>query len=333
MAVTIETVKTTALVVPTIAYVITIFRLYERIRTRNFGTDDAFALLSTLMMLVFVIGMFLHVDRKIPGPAANGLDYVLTEFFSGIVWTARLSILFSIVRIATSRTLKRWLYGLAATFMLCWIVLFAQDFWNCEPQPGWKDSEEHQCVTGPNVALAQLITDVYADTMLIAFPTKMLWNLKVSRSQRLRLFLVFSSSCITTAVSLVHAYYTMRVGGLKEITVAIVEDAVSIMVCNTAVVVTSIMRYLRWGGEGEDSRGGTLNTTNNTFVIRRPTTFVAPVDTIELGGRRDLPPTVDLKDSRDKDTASDTHEPSSQWDWPKHGGIHVQEEVETFTAV
>lgn len=89
--------------------VITAFRLFERIRTRKFGLDDAFALLSALMLLVFVVGMFIHLgdpSKSYPRDficppnvtliflhAAHlsritklGLYYTLSELFYGVLW-------------------------------------------------------------------------------------------------------------------------------------------------------------------------------------------------------------------------------------------------------
>lgn len=65
--------------------------------------------------------------------------------------------------------------------------------------------------------------DIYADSILIVTPLRLLWNLDVPRSQRNRLFLVFTASIATTIASLVHAYYVLRVGGLDEVFVAIIE--------------------------------------------------------------------------------------------------------------
>lgn len=65
--------------------------------------------------------------------------------------------------------------------------------------------------------------DIFADACLIAAPLRLLWNIKTPRSQRVRLILVFSASLITTAFSLAHAYYLIKVGGLDEILIAIIE--------------------------------------------------------------------------------------------------------------
>ncbi|KAG6871993.1 hypothetical protein C0992_009985, partial [Termitomyces sp. T32_za158] len=89
--------------------------------------------------------------------------------------------------------------------------------------------------------------DIYADSVLIVSPLRLLWNLNVPRSQRNRIFLVFTASIATTIASLVHAYYVLRVGGLAEVFVAIIEDCVSLLVCNLAVIVGLGSRLVTFG--------------------------------------------------------------------------------------
>ena len=58
-----------------------------------------------------------------------------------------------------------------------------------------------------------MIGDTIADSILIVVPLRLLWQLDKSCPQRRRLIVVFSSSIITTATSLIHVYCILRVGG------------------------------------------------------------------------------------------------------------------------
>ncbi|KAF4571590.1 hypothetical protein EYR40_008087 [Pleurotus pulmonarius] len=274
---TIDNVKVTALTAPTVAMVVTVVRIIERIRTKRWGVDDSFASLATAMLLVFVVGMFVHLGDPTnkTRTTAIALSYVLPQLFYGVLWSTRLSILFSIVRITPDYIMRRILYGLAVAFCVCWAILFSQVFWVCESQPAWKEAIIPQCPLGQDVAIAQLITDVFADLSLIAIPTKLLWNLRVSRSQRIRLLLTFSTSIITTVVSLVHAFYVLRVGGLEELIAAIVENSVSLIVCNSAVLVTAIMQLFRKGSM-DDSTGKITSRGTRTGTVSYGITSVPP---------------------------------------------------------
>ncbi|KAG6868586.1 hypothetical protein C0993_000851 [Termitomyces sp. T159_Od127] len=239
-SVTVHDVKVIGLAGPIFAAVVTLIRLFERIRLKRFGFDDSWAAFSMSILVVFVAALFVHLGdpTHLSHSTRVAMYYFLAQGFYGIVWTARMSILFSVVRITPEGSrLKKILYVLSMTFLVVWCVLFAQVFWVCETEPSWKDSLAPQCALGRNVAIAQLISDIYADSILIAVPLRLLWNLEVSRSQRNRLFVVFTASIGTTIASLVHAYYVLRVGGLDEVFVAIIEQCVSLLVCNLAVIV------------------------------------------------------------------------------------------------
>ncbi|GLB37665.1 putative expressed protein [Lyophyllum shimeji] len=75
-------------------------------------------------------------------------------------------------------------------------------------------------------------------------PLRLLRNLR-DRKLRNRLTVIFSTCLITTAVSLVHAAFIFVHAGHKEVIAAIVEDCVSLIVCNIPVVFTSLLRIQR----------------------------------------------------------------------------------------
>jgi hypothetical protein len=68
--------------------------------------------------------------------------------------------------------------------------------------------------------------DIFADGCLIAAPLRLIWNIKTSKAQKYRLIAVFSTSIATTAVSLTHAFFVFKIGGLDEVLIAIVEVSV-----------------------------------------------------------------------------------------------------------
>ncbi|KAG6853787.1 hypothetical protein C0991_001376 [Blastosporella zonata] len=284
--ITVQAVKDVGLAAPIIASVVTFARLFERIRKRKFGFDDGFAALSLALLWVFVAGLFVHLGdpTHLSYTTRVGMYYVLSQGFYGVIWTARLSILFSVIRITPPSNVRQMLYGLVGTFVLVWAILFAQVFWVCELEPDWKESLTPQCALGRNVAIAQLISafhtsahvssamltqalsgDIYADFTLIVAPLRLLWNLGVSRSQKNRLILVFSSSIVTSVASLIHAYYVLRVGGLDEVFVAIIEICVSLLVCNLAVIVGLVSRIVEKHSGKSHGLGG---------VASRPIEFV-----------------------------------------------------------
>ncbi|KAI6156966.1 hypothetical protein BKA82DRAFT_949588 [Pisolithus tinctorius] len=139
-------------------------------------------------------------------------------------------------------SLRRLLVYTSIAFLVTAIVLGAQIFWTCEAEPGWKSQPRPQCDLGRNVAIAQIITDVFGDAILILAPFHLIYKVRLTKAQKLRLLSIFSASGITTIVSLTHAYYLLSNGGLKEVMAAIVQLSVSLTVANLSVVVAFFFR-------------------------------------------------------------------------------------------
>ena len=59
--------------------------------------------------------------------------------------------------------------------------------------------------------------------MLIVVPVRLFLNSRLEAGIKMRLVIIFSASILTTTVSLVHAYYLLRVGGPDVLIAAVVE--------------------------------------------------------------------------------------------------------------
>ncbi|TFY61157.1 hypothetical protein EVG20_g7160 [Dentipellis fragilis] len=96
--------------------------------------------------------------------------------------------------------------------------------------------------------------DVIADLLLILLPLRLIHGIK-DRVLRRRLIVIFSTSIVTTIVSLVHAVYIILGGGIKVIISALVEDCMSLSVANIPVTVTAFWRILgiHTQGRADDS--------------------------------------------------------------------------------
>ncbi|KAG0702277.1 hypothetical protein DFH29DRAFT_875316 [Suillus ampliporus] len=236
--------QTAGIVLPIVATIVTSFRLYIRARQRRLWIDDAWATCAMIfdVALSIVDWLYLQDYEKYPQGARVALYYIdiksvgvrVAQFFYAVVW---ISILFTIVRLTVPGTLRRVLIRTAIIFGIVWAVLFAQVWWTCESEYGWKTQPRPQCDLGRNVAIAQIITDVLGDTILILAPFRLIYKVRLTRAQKIRILSIFSTSAITTVVSLAHAYYVLSDGGLKEALAAMVETSVSLIVANLSVVV------------------------------------------------------------------------------------------------
>ncbi|TFK55487.1 hypothetical protein OE88DRAFT_1621618, partial [Heliocybe sulcata] len=227
-----------SLVLPLFAILVTLFRLSIRASRRQLWWDDFWAMAAVLSFVLFMTAMELHF-RPYSHTTRIALYYMCAVLLRSC---SKLSILLTTIRLTTPGPYRTWLVRAACCFAVAWAILFAQVFWVCERQPGWKDTPQPQCDLGRDVAIAQVITDVMTDAILIATPLKLIWRVKVTRPQKIRIMLVFCSTIIATAVSLYHAYAILRFGGFEEARAAVIQDGVSLLVADISVVVAFFAR-------------------------------------------------------------------------------------------
>ncbi|KAG2747311.1 hypothetical protein P692DRAFT_201867081 [Suillus brevipes Sb2] len=240
---TIAQTEVVNMVLPLVAITVTTFRLYCRVRQGRLWIDDLWATFAMAFILALLIVDWLYLQDydKIPQGARVALYYMVCQFFYAVVWCSRISILLTVVRLTVPGTLRRVLTFTTMIFVLGWAVLFAQVWWTCESEPGWKTQPRPQCNLGRNVAIAQIITDVIGDSILILAPFRLIYKVRLTKAQKIRILTIFSTSAITTVVSLAHAYYVLSDGGLKEAVAAMVESSVSLIVANLSVVVAFLL--------------------------------------------------------------------------------------------
>ncbi|THH14919.1 hypothetical protein EW146_g5485 [Bondarzewia mesenterica] len=230
-------------VLPCLAIVTTLFRFYIRHTRGKLWWDDAWAFLSLLCIIVLMVANLVHLKdpTTVPHDSKIAVYYMVAQFYYAVAWSARLSILFTVIRLSFER-MRRVLAYMSVVFFIIWAILFAQVWWVCEAEPSWKGQPIPQCALGRNVAIAQVITDVTTDAILIFAPINLIWSVRLNKVLKIRLVAVFATTSITTAVSLYHAYAVFRVGGLTEGVAATVQASVSLLVANLPVVVAFLFK-------------------------------------------------------------------------------------------
>ncbi|KAJ7147600.1 hypothetical protein C8R43DRAFT_889556, partial [Mycena crocata] len=230
----------------------TVYRLY--MRRGRIWADDAWALFALMALIVQIVAVFLHVPvpNNLSRTARVAAYYLMATTFYAVIWASRLSILFSIVRIDPSESRRRRLFWVAVAFVATTLFLLAQLLWVCEPEPSWKDAPNPQCHLPLQVAICQLVTDVIADLILLLAPVPLFRQL-ADKALRRKLTLIFSTCVVTTIVSLVHAAFILRNGGIKVVISALVEDCLSLIVANIPIVVTALVNIT---GETDHVRTG-----------------------------------------------------------------------------
>ncbi|KAI0293513.1 hypothetical protein B0F90DRAFT_1762518, partial [Multifurca ochricompacta] len=126
---------------------------------------------------------------------------------------------------------------------------------------GWKNRPSPQCHLPKQVAICQFVSDVIADLSLILLPLRLIRGITDKRL-RWRLVFIFSTSIVTTIVSLAHAAYIITEGGIPVIVSALVEDCMSLTVANVPVVAAASLRHC--GGDDDGQRWSSFKFRTRT---------------------------------------------------------------------
>ncbi|KIL59946.1 hypothetical protein M378DRAFT_962454 [Amanita muscaria Koide BX008] len=228
------------------------------LRRKRLWADDIWALVSLLALVVQIVGVFIYT------PIGAIRYYMMAITFYVVIWTARLSLLFSIIRIDPHKTRRKCLYVLAALYVIACLLLITQLLYLCQHESQWKTMPTPQCHLTLAVGIAQLTTDILADGTLLVAPMLLFRELH-DRRMRLRLSAIFSTCVITTIVSIVHASLVLSNAGPAVAYAGVVEDCTSLIVCNIPVIATAIVRQ------------------HTQFSFNKRTTFV--ISTIAFGRR------------------------------------------------
>lgn len=213
-----------------IAIVCTIFRLVYRAWTRRIWWEDAWAASSLISDVVCLVWIW------VPSPDLPA--WILAVALTSVLWAARMSVIFSIIRIAnhSGSKVQKWITHLIAVSFACmWVALLILKLDICIFQA---------CQMSESVAVSQLITDVISDFSLVAAPVYLWKNVGLSRSRKILVLSSFGASIIITAMTIPHSIILFRPLTETTLIFAHVKAAVSLIICNVLVIVTFACRVL-----------------------------------------------------------------------------------------
>ncbi|KAH7906779.1 hypothetical protein BJ138DRAFT_580605 [Hygrophoropsis aurantiaca] len=233
-----QTVKAAAITTHSVAISSTLFRLSYRWYTTRFWWEDTWAALALLWSLLCLVCAAVQVPVLDVGPVPlvdHVSVWVVSICLTCIIWSARLSIAFSFIRIAKpAPELRRFAHGVALAFVLMWIILVGQKIYVCS---------RRACQMGSRVAISQLVTDSVSDSILVALPFALLRGVRISRNARILILCAFSASILITAVTIAFsALLFVPSLGMSVLIIAHVQAALSLLICNLLVIFTFAYR-------------------------------------------------------------------------------------------
>ncbi|KAH7911402.1 hypothetical protein BJ138DRAFT_1150676 [Hygrophoropsis aurantiaca] len=281
--------KAVATVLESLGISLTVFRLYYRIRIRRFWWEDAWALLGLLCTLAGMVSGWVHVCTISTSIHISIMTFWIYTFaFTCVVWSVRMSIILSITRMVYPNNHLRYLsFGVTALFATLFSGLIIQKGYYCGISLDWYTSSSLSCHLPRPMAIFELVSDVISDIILVSFPLRLLWRVKLPKRQRRMFLAVFSSSLVMSMVSMFHA--TTQLRRLYSLTSAATDFEIGfcLNVCNLLVVVAILYRIMN-KGEDEDISHTSNRITDVGNHTQSPRTYFTTVDLEHLTGPMDM---------------------------------------------
>lgn len=230
-------------VVQGMAIALTIFRVLFRLHIRRFWWEDAWAAIAGLCGMAHLINSWVHLFSH--GTTCVVAFWATTFTSTCINWTVRMSILFAIARVARpTQRLFRLFMGFAIFFFLMWGGFIVQKARNFESSSDWYQLPCPSCRIDRSMAAYQLATKFVADTILVVFSFRLIWNVTLPSRQRRMILAIFASSIIMSMFSLFHATAHFLFATWTETVAVNLEASFCLIICNLLVVVTYAYRVL-----------------------------------------------------------------------------------------
>ncbi|KAG1779436.1 hypothetical protein EV702DRAFT_101428 [Suillus placidus] len=222
-----------------VAVVCTVLRLSYRYYVARLWWEDMWAALSLAFDLICFVCTFLTRPVVINPPVANRVFWLVSIAFSCVLWSARASILCSLIRVANPEGgLRHVVCGTGISFIIMFIGIVAQHIYICE---------HYECSIPDFVVITQLIADIFSDGMLVALPLLMLRRIRLPKSQKILVLLSFSAAIFISAATILHSAVLFGPDSTGIIVFGHVKVAISLIVCDLLVLVTLAYRVCGFG--------------------------------------------------------------------------------------
>ncbi|KAJ8088800.1 hypothetical protein PM082_014046 [Marasmius tenuissimus] len=253
-----------------LAVLSTIFRLARRIRIKRLSWDDAWAVVATFFSMIFLITGWVNWElaskkQRNRGPLINRPGFGVTEIvvaalMAASTWASRISLSLSIFRILPTGRLRTIVlaFSIGCFFVGPTIVIYhATMLYSTRNETHWPAWRRWK-VAGP-----QVIADVLCSLFLVALPLYALRKMtSLPKSERRIILILFGSTLLSLGAGCGEVVATARANAeIGLVYAANIEAAVGLMVCNSLVIVTALLRL-------RVSRRGTLGSPHGTGVMR-----------------------------------------------------------------
>ncbi|KAF8645546.1 hypothetical protein AX16_007747 [Volvariella volvacea WC 439] len=261
-----------------LAMLITTWRIIHRRKTRGLWWDDYWALFALILDIVYFSTVWIRTNPY--GPPIDQQDGVILFWmtailFPSVVWAARASIAWSIIRFVprqTSQRTRRALYCLLCLFFLFWVALLLHKVVVCASDSEWHNNRAIQCYLGSSVGIITLVTDVIGDAGLLFSAIFVFYRGQLHSGQRLLILSILTSSIFSLLAGITYAVFVFRAstfGQSRAILISLtanLKSTITLIACNLFVIVIYFYK-LRGNEEDMETPMPSIATQETTSKI------------------------------------------------------------------
>ncbi|KAF9048937.1 hypothetical protein BJ165DRAFT_1071760 [Panaeolus papilionaceus] len=280
----ITTVRGVIVLFHIIAFVTTFLRLLHRYQRRHLGWDDfwagtalMFAITTFLLFLLrpIVLGTSARPlpSVNVPIPVQSFLALGTVVFYMAGLWTAKISMAATIVRLLGDGSLRKLAQCAVIVFLVVGLALSTQRIFRC----GSDFSQPAFCTTPRYTGYVELVFDMVGDTWLIGAPLYILKKMRLARRDHRVIAAVFLCGLFTTIASILHDAFILAEEFSMVGFTAHIQVTISIVICNLPVLVTFVYRKINRDSEVEDStESSDTDTSPQPNMNATPMTALTP---------------------------------------------------------
>ncbi|KIK62466.1 hypothetical protein GYMLUDRAFT_242639 [Collybiopsis luxurians FD-317 M1] len=177
---------------------------------------------------------------------------MLIASYSSAVWSARMSLVLSIVRlIPLFFPLRRITEWISIVFLLMWMSTLSPKLYVCGSDLSWYHGPNATCRLEGHIGIVvwEAVASLIADIALIAIPLRLLHHISLGSKKRRMLILMFSVNLATGSITVIRAIFVVANAWSPASVISEIEVGTSLLAANLTVLTPYIYRLFKPEGD------------------------------------------------------------------------------------
>ncbi|ERS95395.1 uncharacterized protein SPSK_01719 [Sporothrix schenckii 1099-18] len=207
---------------PLLAFLVVGLRVYSRLKTKQFGIDDALIVVAMVFSVAETATMYMCMKTNFIGihvwdvPPVYDMEkaavwnFAVQVLYNPILALVKTSMLLFLLKLGSQKPGVRWcIHALNALNLMLMVAIFVVVIFECIPVAySWdKTIPGGHCINQPNFLIATSALTIFTDVLCLALPFWVFLGLKMHLRVKIALLFVFVLGGIVTIIGVVRLVY------------------------------------------------------------------------------------------------------------------------------